>query len=346
LQGVLDATVADGQMPGALLAVSLPGQELWAGASGLADRQQGTPMQPTTPFRIGSLSKMFAAVVALQLVEEGRLQLDAPVATYLPGIVPDAEVMTVRQLMNHTSGLYDYQDNRFISLVARDPGRVWAPEELIGYAVERGAYFAPGARWYYSNTNYVVLGLIIQQATGRTLAEEIRARVIDPLELQHTVFTPDEAAPAELARGYAGASDWSDMHPSHVWGTASIVSTVQDLERFAQALFHEQLLTPESLAEMYGFVNANDSFGMRYLEYGLGLMRNPLAVGPGPDGQERPVELSSALGHIGGVSGYRAALWYLPESDTVIVAGFNEATVDPVLLPTAALDVVLASQGR
>jgi D-alanyl-D-alanine carboxypeptidase len=348
LQGQLDETVAANEIAGVAMAVSLPGRALWTGASGLADTRQNLALTPDTPFYIGSLSKLFLAVVTLQLVEEGLLDLDAPVATWFPDLVPAAERMTVRQLLNHTSGLYDYLDNQLISRVAREPQRIWVPEELLAYAVEQGAYFDPGqpGRWRYSNTNYVLLGMIVEQVAGASLAQEIRQRVIDPLALRQTSFAPDEPPPAPVALGYVNGNAWPEPHMSFVRGSASVVSTVGDLQRLARALFAGELLEPESFTTMQTFVNANDSFGMPYLEYGLGLMRNPLDVGPDPSGAARPAELVTALGHIGGVNGYRAALWYLPASDTVIVVGFNEATVDPVLLPTRVLNALLIAEGR
>jgi D-alanyl-D-alanine carboxypeptidase len=348
LQAELDQTVAANELPGAVMLLGLPEQQPWVGASGQADREQSVAMTPETLFRIGSLSKMFTMVVTLQLVEEGSIGLDQPVADWLPDIVPAADRMTVRQLLSHTSGLYDYLDNQFFTQVVRDPSRVWTPEELIGYAVERGAYFDPGTpgRWRYSSTNYVLLTMIVERTTGTSLAQEVRQRILDPLALEQTFFEPDEQASGSIARAYVNGRPWPELHMSHARGTASVVSTVGDLRRFAEALFGGTLLEPETMEAMYGFVNANDSFGMQNLEYGLGVMRNPLEVGPGPDGAARPAELSLALGHIGGVSGYRAAVWYVPESQATIVVGFNEATVDPVLLPTRALAILLEQQGR
>jgi D-alanyl-D-alanine carboxypeptidase len=334
--------------PGVALAVSVPGYQTWYGASGLANRQQALPMDPSYQFRVGSLSKMFVATVAMQLVQEGTLKLDSPISTWLPGVVPNADRMTVRHVMSHTSGLFDYLDNRFMSIVLRDRNRVWRPQELLAYAVERGPYFPPGARgrWRYSNTNYVLLGILIEKVTGNTLAKEIRQRILTPLNLSRTYFDPDERPEGLVVHGYAGASDWTSIHLSYGWGSASMVSTVDDLGRFAHALFNGQLLRQESLDRMLSFVSGQGSFGLRSLEYGLGVMRLRLAAGTRPNGQERPVSAITAIGHIGGVGGYRAAVWYLPDLDITIAAGFNEANVDPLQVPTRVLDAVLTHQGR
>ncbi|MBC8076538.1 MAG: beta-lactamase family protein [Chloroflexales bacterium] len=343
LTRTLEQLARDQRIPGVALSVTIPGYDTWYGARGLADRQQNQAMDPSYHFRIGSLSKMFVATAALQLVEEGKLNLDAPVASYLPNAVPGADKILLRHVMNHTSGLFDYLDNQFLSQALRNRQRVWKPQELLDYATQRRPYFAPGTpnRWRYSNTNYVLLGLIIEKVAGKSLAQELRQRVFDRAQLKQTFFEPDERVPGVLVHGYAGASDWTNIHMSYAWGTGSIVSTVDDLARFAQALFDGQLLKPETMKTMQTFVNANDSFGMKYLEYGMGLMRNRLLTS-----QARPANVTTALGHIGGVSGYRAAVWYIPESKILITAGFNEANVDPVVLSTKVLDAILTYQKR
>lgn len=347
LDRVLDKSTNRG-IPGVTVAISIPGYQTWYGARGLADRKQSQPIDAANVFRIGSLSKMFYATVIMQLVQEGKLELDKPVSTWMPNVVPNADKITVRHLMSHTSGLYDYLENRFMRMVLQNPQRVWKPQELVGYAVERGAYFAPGTagRWRYSNTNYVVLGMLIENVTGHTLAQETRQRILDPLKLTHTFIEPDERVQGTLVHGYAGSSDWTNLHSSYAWGSANVVSSVDDLRRFAEALFGGQLLKPETFALMNSFVSGQGSFGMPKLEYGLGIMRNQLLVGPGPNRQPRPASLTTALGHIGGVGGYRAAVWYFPEQKITIVAGFNEANVNPVVLPTDILDAVLTYQGK
>lgn len=352
LAAALERTLAEASrnqsVPGITLAVSLPGYQTWYGTRGLADRGQGVRVERAHRFRIGSLSKLFVATVAMQLMEEGTLDLNAPVGMWLPNVVPAADRMTLRQVMNHTSGLNDYLDNEFMRHVLRDRQRIWKPAELLAVAVERGSYFQPGApgRWRYSNTDYVLLGMLIEHVTGNTLAEEVHQRVIDRLKLKHTFFEPDDRVQGPLMRGYAGNSDWTELHPSYAWGTGSIVSTAEDLTRFGQALFEGQLMSPGTLSKMLTFVDAGSSFGLRGLEYGLGVMRYSMAVGAGPDGRPRPASARLALGHIGGIGGYRAALWYLPESKITIVAGFNEANVDPVPLPNTVLQAILAHQGR
>lgn len=336
------------RIPGVMLAINIPDRQPWHSARGLADRKQALAMNPTDHFRIGSVSKMFVATVVLQLVQENKLQLDAPISTWMPNVVPAADKMTLRHLLSHTSGLNDYLDNGFMRQVLRNRQRIWKPQELINYAVQRGAYFPPGAkgRWRYSNTDYVLLGALVEQITGHSLAQEVRQRIIAPLNLEQTFFEPDEQITGILVHGYAGAGDWTDIYMSYAWSTGSIVSTVDDLNRFAEALFGGRLLAPTTFAAMTSFVSAYGSFGIHNLEYGLGIMRNHMSVGVGTDGKPRPAERVLALGHIGGIGGYRAALWHLPDSHVTIALGFNEANVDPMPLSNELVDAVLKSLGK
>lgn len=347
LQSILDQFVADGYLPGTVLSVHIPGQEDWNGASGIASRADGQPMEPLTRVRIASISKTFTAVVVLRLAEEGKIDLDAPVATYLPGLIAYEQATTVRMLLNHTSGIYDYlEDRSFVAQAYQMPDRVWAPAELVAYANQFALSFEPGAGWDYSSTNYVLLGMIVEQVTGRSLAQEARERIFEPLGLTETYFAPDEAVEGPQARGYSQGTDQTNVSMSVVFGTASIVSTHENVQRFATALFGGELLQPQSLDAMLAFVNGKGQYNMPELEYGLGVMRHRLAVGPGPDGQQRPAEASRVLGHIGGFGGFRSAVWHAPESGITISLGMNQAATDPNILATAAFDAILTAQGR
>ena len=349
LQHVLDDTVADGTIPGAVLAVNIAGHETWLGAAGIANRSDGRPMEPGMNVRIASLSKMFTAVVVLQLVQEGKIGLDQTIDTWMGALVPDGNRITVRHLLSHTSGLYDYlEDRRLRDQVYQGLNRTWTPEELVGYAVQFPPSFQAGAegQWDYSSTNYVTLGMIVERATGNTLAQEMRRRIFDPLQLEYTFFAPDEAVQGVEATGYSGADDMTDVSMSFAYATANIVSTVDDVQRFSRALHDGQLLGPETLAAMYSFVSGNGSYNMPDLEYGLGIMRNRLPVGPRPDGSPRDAAASTAMGHIGGYAGFRASVWTAPDSGITIALGVNQAATDPNELATKVWDVILTGLGR
>ncbi|HEU4325217.1 MAG TPA: serine hydrolase [Roseiflexaceae bacterium] len=349
LQRILDATVADGAISGATISVHIPGSQPWSGSSGVAARGQDVPMTPDTRVRIASISKIFTAVVVLQLAQEGKLDLEAPLSTWVPGLVPEAERITVRQLLQHTSGLYDYlEDVNFVNRAYAEPERLWKPEELVGYAVQFRASFSPGApgRWDYSSTNYVLLGMIVERVTGNTLAVETRRRIFEPLGLASTYFPPDEAIEGAQSRGYSRQRDQTAISMSFVFGTAHIVSTPSDVRRFGEAVFGGELLEPGFQEQMLQFVSGRGSYNMPELEYGLGVMRNRLPVGPGPDGQARPAEASRVLGHIGGFGGFRSALWHAPESGITVALGVNQASTDPNILATKLFDAILTAQGR
>ena len=349
LQRILDGIVAGGYIPGGVLAVSIPGQETWLGASGFIDRQRTQAMTPDTRVRIASISKIFTAVVVLQLVEEGRVDLDAPINTWLPDLTPHGDRITVRHLLQHTSGLYDYlEDRTFREPAYGSPERAWNPRELVGYAARFRPAFQPGApnAFDYSSTNYVILGMLVEQVTGRPLAQEMRQRIFEPLALRATFFAPDEPVTGHQAHGHMAGRDLPHVGLSFAFATANMVSTVDDVQRFMRALYGGELLRAETLQAMYTFVNGKGQYKMPALEYGLGLMRNRLPVGPAANGQARAPELSTVVGHTGGFAGFRTVVWWAPESGITIALGLNQSDTDPNILATQVFDAILRHQGR
>lgn len=349
LQRILDETVADGAIPGAVLSVSIAGQESWSGASGIAERQTSRAMEPTTNVRIASITKIFTSVTVLQLAQEGTIDLDAPIATYLPDLLPNGNVITVRQLLQHQTGLYDYlEDRTFIAQAYQNPQRQFEPRELVAYAAQFPAAFAPGAAgsWDYSSTNFVILGMLVEQASGNSLAQEMRTRIFEPLGMTGTFFAPNETVPETASHGYGQNVDQTSVAMSFAFATANLVSTADDVRRFAQALVKGELLNPASMEAMYTFVSGNGQYNMPALEYGLGLMRTVLPVGPGPSGQARAAEISTVVGHIGGFGGFRSATWSAPDGSITIAIGMNQASTDPNTLATRVYDAILTAQGR
>jgi D-alanyl-D-alanine carboxypeptidase len=339
---VLDRTVADGTIPGAVASVNIPGFQTWHGASGLASPERGSAMTPDTRVRIASISKSFTAAVALQLVEEGVLSLDDPLSTWFPDLVPAASAITVRSLLQHTSGLYDYlEDRRYVALPYQDPGRAFAPNELVAYAAQFAPSFQPNApdAWDYSSTNFVILGMVIEQATGNSLASEMRTRIFEPLGLESTFFVPDEAVEEPFATGHSRGSMQREVAMSFAYATANVVSTAGDVNRFGRALFAGELLGDEARALMLEFVSGKGQYNMPTLGYGLGVMRNQLPVG-------RSAEVATVYGHIGGFGGFRSALWHAPNSGITVSLGVNQGATDPNLLATALLDAALTGVGQ
>ncbi|MET8030471.1 serine hydrolase domain-containing protein [Streptomyces avermitilis] len=280
----LNALVHTDGVPAALASVKDRDGSTRTYTAGVGDLATGAKVPRDGQVRIGSNTKTFTAVVVLQLVGESKIGLDAPLDTYLPGLVRgdgiDGRHITVRQLLQHTSGLPNY--SQYLS----DDIRYYEPRELLDLALQHKADFAPGANWAYSNTNYLVAGLIVQKVTGRPLAEEIDQRVIKRIGLRHTYFpgSGEETIRERHPRGYyqdsAGAPlvDATEWDPSWAWAAGQMVSTNSDLNRFFTALLSGRLLPKAQLDQMRTTVPASYPFpdGARY---GLGLVSTPLSCG-------------------------------------------------------------------
>ncbi|WP_009998916.1 serine hydrolase domain-containing protein [Streptomyces clavuligerus] len=262
----------------------------------------GRPTPRDAVFRAASVTKSFIATVVLQLVAEGRLSLDDTVEKWLPGVVTgqgnDGRLITLRHLLQHTSGVYNWDQVEVNGDTAEDFERTrfdgFTPEESIAYTMRHKPDFPPAApgdpapAWNYSNPGYLLAGMIIQKATGRTWAEEVTRRVIRPLGLRDT-RTPgaDPYLRAPHARTYhkfRGSDRWTDTTVLNMTSTdaaGALISTRRDLDRFYTALFRGRLLPAAQLVEMRRTVPVGGLFGevMPGLSYGLGLMRQPLSCG-------------------------------------------------------------------
>ncbi|MDH6144748.1 D-alanyl-D-alanine carboxypeptidase [Kitasatospora sp. GP30] len=301
VQQSMNTLVHSDGMPAALAAVTGRDGRSRNYAAGVGDLATGAPVPRDGQVRIGSNTKTFTATVILQLVGEGKVGLDQPVETYLPGLLRgdgiDGRRITVRELLQHTSGLPEYL--AAMGDILADPHRYYEPRDLLDFALTQKADFAPGTKWEYSNTNYIVAGLLIEKVTGRPVGEEITTRIIDRLGLRHT-YVP---AQGELTvrgphpEGYERATPggpWKDVtefDPSAGWSAGELVSTNSDLNQFFTALMTGKLLGPAELAQMRTTVPADEvGPGTRY---GLGIMSRPLTCG------------GVYWGHGGDIPGYR-----------------------------------------
>jgi D-alanyl-D-alanine carboxypeptidase len=289
LQALLDELVAAGAS-GALARVD-DGTHTWRLASGAARLHPRVPLRPSARFRVASVTKTFVATVALQLVGDGILRLDDTVARWVPGLVPNGRSITLRMLLNHTSGLFDYtEDEDFFAQVIADPSRVWSPRELVAIANTHPTTFPPGAGWSYSNTGYIVAGLMIRATTGQGLRQLLTNRIIKPLGLTDTYFAVHRPGIVGYhAHGYlppsltgGGYEDITRISPSIAWAAGGIVSTVDDLDEFYAALLGGQVLRRGLLAQMETTVPVLPVV----FRYGLGLyaMRGPCGTVWGHDG--------------------------------------------------------------
>ena len=298
------------QLAKGLVAAGSPGAVVYvrdphggrAGVAGYANLRTKERLTAEHVFRVGSITKTFVATVMLQLEAEGRLRLDDSVERWLPGLVPNGQAIALRQLLNHTSGIYNYtEDQAFLGAMARNPRGTWTPEALVRVATAHRPVFAPGTAWSYSNTGYILLGLVVERASGRTLADELALRIFAPLELTRTSLPSVGTMPASSAHGYlppgngfiatpgGRRADITAWNPSWAWAAGAIVSTARDLARFYASLFGGELLAPAQLEALKTTVQVGGGLD----HYGLGIIHTPLLCAP-------------AWGHGGAVPGYTA----------------------------------------
>jgi D-alanyl-D-alanine carboxypeptidase len=329
LQRQLDRLVTRTGFPGVLATVKGRDGRVHTYTAGVGDVRTGAPVPRDGRVRIASNTKMFTATVVLQLVAAGTVELDAPVERYLPGVVRghgnDGRQITVRQLLQQTSGLPDYDtvvEERGGSLQAV-AHTYFEPRELVDAALDSRRHFTPGSAWEYSNTNYVLLGLLVQRVTGRPIGEEITRRVIRPAGLHDTYW------PAQGEQGIRGSHPhgyWADapgaayeditgMDPSLGWSAGQLVSTTADLGRFMEALLGGRLLPPAQLRAMKQTVSA-PGFDVRPgWRYGLGLANHGLPCG------------GRGWGHGGDIQGF--------ETRNLITSDGRWAVVAVTALPTS-----------
>jgi D-alanyl-D-alanine carboxypeptidase len=353
LQRDAEAIVQQGA-PGVLAEVDTPRGDVRVRA-GLGDVEAGTPVPWDAHFRIGSFTKTYVAATVLQLVGEGRLSLDDTVDRWLPGVVEgngnDGRAITIRQLLQHTSGLPEYLEG-FTWLFAQDTFEQRRFEtvtevQALEAAMRQAPAFAPGTSWAYSNTNYLLAGMLIERITGRSWQEEVRRRIIEPLGL-HDTTAPDtepglpqphaigyERFPGPDAtdddQDYGEPIDATELNPS--WGGAAgaMISTTEDGNRFLQALMRGRVLKPAQLAEMKRTVPTDDEFRENWpgARYGLGLMLVPNSCG-------------GAWGHGGDIQGFKTRNGVTGDGSRSVVVSMNTDSFEPLPgVPKAEGDVTL-----
>ncbi|WP_157249377.1 serine hydrolase domain-containing protein [Nonomuraea typhae] len=316
VQAMLDTLVRDDKATAALIRVDSRAGG-WSAAAGVADLRTKKPADPAGHFRIGSITKTFAATVVMQLVDEGKVKLDEPIARYLPGEVPGGAKITVRRILDHTSGLYDYMHEPGYSTNrwrGKDRFRHYDPAELLKVAFADPAKSTePGKAWAYSNTNYVVAGRLIEKVTGRPYGKEVERRLLRPLKLTGTSVPGDRPGlPYPHARGYEPVGgklvDATRMNPSLDGAAGEMISTGSDLNRFAGALLGGKLTSARSLAAMRTTQETQAGF-----RYGLGLQQYPLPCG------------KSVWGHSGELIGY-LTFTFATEDGTRMTLSVNPGT--------------------
>jgi len=325
---------------GVSAAVIVPGEAIWLGTSGLS--HDTTPVSSAMLFAVGSITKNMVASLTLQLADEGVLSLEDSLGKWLPAYPNIDDRVTIRQLLNHTSGIYQFFSNQAIwDEIERDRARVWTHEEVLTYVLE--PYFPPGEGFRYSNTNYTLLGMIIEKATGSGVAAGLRERFWEPLGLSNTYFICEEEIPDNGAHVWGSllpSGETEDLtfvprmaHDSIVHPSGGVFTTAEDLARWSDALFQGRVISESQLDQMLDFVAISKKDGIQSQGYGLGVQHYL-------PGWIRGVDV---YGHGGGSIGTVAYMLYLPEHGVSIAAmvnSFDGETLHRIVrdLTSAAVD--------
>ena len=327
LQMKLDEWHKAGKFPGATLGVVLADGESFGLAVGYSDRDAKSPMKPDDRMLAGSVGKTFAAATALQLVKEGKIGLDDRIEKYLGKEVwferlPNAKDITVRQLMNHTSGLVRYEfKEEFTKYLTEHPMKVWTPEERLAYLFDAKAAFEAGKGWDYSDTNYIVLGMIIEKVTGRKFYDEANRRVIKPLKLKDMI--PQEGPIIKgVVQGYAGAGNpfgGKDamiengkfvINPQLEWTGGGYASTSHELARWAKMIYEGKAFDASLLPQVLDGVAA-PMLG-KETKYGLCVII-------------RNTQAGISYGHSGFFPGYMTDMMYFPDKKFAVAVQVNSS---------------------
>lgn len=297
----------------------------------MADIPNEVAMQPCHRLMVGSISKVFTAVMIFQLQDQGLLSIDDPLSQWIaPEIIREidqADQVSLRQMLNHTSGLYDYNNTDFTFDATNQPFMKLSQEEKLEYTYGKSATHAPGTAYEYSNTNFVLLGMVVEKATGLTQAQALQQMIFDPLGLSSAAYgTVDEPLPTGVVRPYLAikADQYIDIRHVEVsdanTGDGGIAINMQDLRVFIESLFDGQLLSPAAFSQMTQTLyekpreeaDFEDWLG-EYTGLGIDLFKTPYG---------------DAYGHTGGIFGFNAYLFYFPDRKTTLAVAFNGTNVN------------------
>ncbi|MFF1494418.1 serine hydrolase domain-containing protein [Streptomyces sp. NPDC058304] len=296
------------KVPGVTVGLWAPGKGSYVKNFGVADKATGAPMTTGLHVRIGSETKTFTVTALLQLVDRRKVGLDDPIGTYIKG-VPNGNRITLRELAGMRSGLFNYSlDENFIKRLQADPEQSFTPHQLLDYAFRHPVQFAPGAKFDYSNTNLILLGLVVEKVTGRPLHEVIAKDVLAPAGIRRTVFPTSPAMPDPYAHGYTNQTasgkieDATGWNPSWAWAAGAMISDLEDLRSWAHTLATGTLLTPATQAERLKTTPMN----LQGDGYGLGIFN-----------------VQGWIGHNGSIPGYEVLPVYLPQAQATMVILLN-----------------------
>lgn len=347
LQLKLDEWHKAGKFPGATFGVVLADGESFGLAVGYSDRDAKTPMKPTDRMPAGSTGKTFAAAMAMQLIKEGRISLDDKIEKYLGketwfARLPNARDVTIRQLMNHTSGLVRYEFKKeFTDFLTANPYKVWTPEDRLAYLFDEKPPFEAGKGWDYSDTNYIVLGMIIERLTGKKFYDEAYKRFIKKFKLNDTI-AQEVPELKGVVQGYAGPNNpfgGKDkmiengkfiVNPQLEWTGGGWASTGEDLARWAKLMYEGKAFDPSLLPLMLDGVPAKLG---RDAKYGLGVII-------------RPTQAGLSYGHSGFFPGYMTDMMYFPEQKMAVAVQVNTSVPQDLGKPLGRVLIEIAEAVR
>jgi len=321
-QALMSGIVASG-LPGIQLSVRNSENEFWNGAHGYADLASKVEMAPCQITRVGSTVKTFTAVTILLLQEDGLLDIEEPITNYLTSDqirdIENADKSTIKQLLKHSSGIFNYiQNAQFQTASLNDLTKVWQPHELLEYARNQDSYFSPDTDVLYSNTNYILLGMIIEKVAGKPFYEVFEERLFEPLGMKSTQFAAEDPVPKGIVRGYVDFySNFNLINSTYYSGwdyytaDGGLISNAHDLNVFLHALFNGQVLTEVSMNKMLDWQEPKEQETEGFkTSYGLGIFKIETEFGP-------------AYIHSGDAIGYFASMVHFPGQNATITWAGN-----------------------
>ncbi|MET7287168.1 serine hydrolase domain-containing protein [Streptomyces sp. NPDC005573] len=314
LDDAVRKVMREADIPGATIGIWTPDHGSYVRSFGVADKSTGQRMSPDLSMRIGSETKTFTVTALLKLVDQGKAGLDDPIGKYVDG-VPNGDRITLRQLAGMRSGLFNYsEDEGFFKALTSDPERPFTPQELLDYSFKHPVMFPPGSKFFYSNTNLILLGLVVEKQSGQKLGDYIAQHILRPAGMRHTVFPTGAEFPDPHAQGYTNqtadgkVADAADWNPSWGWAAGAMISRLDDLRVWARtvatgeypdgvrmvdpATQRERLVTPSTSVPGVG--------------YGLGIF-----------------DVHGWIGHNGSLPGYESLTVYLPSARATMVVLLN-----------------------
>ncbi|MFJ8077139.1 serine hydrolase domain-containing protein [Streptomyces sp. NPDC096176] len=308
LDTAIQQVMRETKVPGVIVSLSAPGKGSYVRTFGVADKATGAPMTRDLFVRIGSETKTFTVTALLELVDQGKVALDDPIAKYIDN-VPNGDRITLRNLAGMRSGLFNYSmDEGFVKALLADPQRRYTPQQLLDYSFKHPVQFQPNEEFEYSNTNLILLGLVVEKAGGLPLNEFIEQNVLKPAGLRNTLFPTGGEFPSPHAQGYTNQTpsgkveNTTDWDPSWAWAAGAMISDRRDLRSWARTVATGTLLSPETQAQRL----KTEPTPIPGAAYGLGIFN-----------------VQGWIGHNGSLPGYETLTIYLPEPQATLVVLLN-----------------------